>query len=203
MKSALISALLLAALAPVAQADDFNRAGTWSVGVGAHQVDPDADRGTSLSNSVRPSISGEYFFRDNWGVALDIVAPSKHDIGADGFGRVASTKAFMPTASVKYHFDTNSKFKPYVGLGVAYVDFSDTHFDDANTGLGDVGVKLDDRFAPAATVGLDYRLGERGAIRADVRYVDVRSPRVRVEGVDAGRMGFDSLVYGVQYVHQF
>lgn len=202
MKLALASSLLLAALAPVAQADDFNRAGTWSVGVGAHQVDPDTDRGASFSNSVRPSISGEYFFRDNWGVALDVVAPSKHDIGADGFGRVASTKVFMPTASVKYHFETNSKFRPYVGLGVAYVDFSDTHF-DANTGLGGLGVKISDRFAPAATVGLDYRVGQNGAIRADVRYVDVRSPRVRVAGVDAGRLEFDSLVYGVQYVHQF
>ena len=53
-------------------ADDFNKAGTWSVGAGVHHVDPDAERGTSISGSTRASVSGEYFFRDNWGVALDL-----------------------------------------------------------------------------------------------------------------------------------
>lgn len=202
MKLVIVSALFLALAAPVAQADDFNKAGTWSVGAGAHHVDPDAERGTSISGSTRASVSGEYFFRDNWGVALDMTAPSKHDFNIDGFGRFASAKAFMPTVSVKYHFDTQGNWKPFVGLGAAHVNFSDDDIDPAVAAPGTIDLDVRSRWAPAASVGVDYRIGQNSAIRADVRYVDV-NPRVRVNGVDAGRVKFDPLVYGVQYVHQF
>lgn len=202
MKLVIASALLLALAAPVAQADDFNKAGNWSVGAGVHHVDPDAERGTSISESTRASVSGEYFFRDNWGVALDMTAPSKHDFNIDGFGRFASAKAFMPTVSVKYHFDTQGNWKPFVGLGAAHVSFSDDEIDPAVAAPGTIDLDVRSRWAPAASVGVDYRIGQNSAIRADVRYVDV-NPRVRVNGVDVGRVKFDPLVYGVQYVHQF
>ena len=202
MKLVIASALLLALAAPVAQADDFNKAGTWSVGAGVHHVDPDAERGTSISGSTRASVSGEYFFRDNWGVALDMTAPSKHDFNIDGFGRFASAKAFMPTVSVKYHFDTQGNWKPFVGLGAAHVSFSDDEIDPAVAAPGTIDLDVRSRWAPVASVGVDYRIGQNSAIRADVRYVDV-NPRVRANGADAGRVKFDPLVYGVQYVHQF
>lgn len=201
-----VSALVLAMAVPfAAQADDFNSAGTWSVGAGVHHTDAQADRGVSISESTRLSVSGEYFVRDNLGVELFMAAPAKHHVRVGGFD-LGSTKAFTPTLSVKYHFDKIGKydlgkFSPYVGLGVAYVDYSKTRF-AADTGLDGLSVRAKNEWAPAANLGVDYRLTDRSAIRADVRYIDV-DPSFRVEGERVGRASHDPLSYGVHYVHQF
>lgn len=201
MKLAAIStALVLALAASSASASDFNMAGTWSVGVGVHNVDVDTERGTRVSDSARPSASVEYFVMDNLGVELFMTAPTKHHIG-DEFGRVASTKIFQPTLSVKYHFDTNSNFSPFVGLGAAYTNFSATRF-NRDSGLDFVPASLDSTWSPAATVGVDYRFNANAAIRADVRYTN-GDARVRLFDLDAGKAKYDSLSYGVSYVHQF
>lgn len=202
MKLAAIStALMLAFAASSASAGDFNKSGTWSVSAGVHNVDVDSERGSRVEDSTRGSASVEYFVLDNVGVELFMTAPTKHHIGADGFGRVASTKVFQPTVSVKYHFDTNTNWSPFVGLGAAYTNFSSERF-NAASGLDFVPASLDSTWSPAATVGVDYRFGANSAVRADLRYTDGNS-RVRVDGFDLGRTKYDTLSYGVSYVHQF
>jgi outer membrane protein len=204
MKSVLSSALLLAAalaLPAAAQAGEFNSAGTWSVGVGAHQTNPDSDSDISASSSTRASVSGEYFVRDNLGVELFLSAPTKHGLSADGFGHFANTKLVMPMALAKYHFDGMGAWSPYVGLGVAYADFRSTGF-TFDSGLSSLDMDLQDEWAPVANVGVDYKINDRSAIRADVRYVDL-SPNVRVAGMPAGKQKLDPMIYGVSYVRQF
>lgn len=199
--AAITSALLLAVAATSAHAADYNKAGSFAVGAGLHNVEVDSVSGSRVGDSLRPSASVEYFVRDNLGVELFVTAPTKHSVGEAGFGRFASIEAVQPTLSVKYHFDTNSNFSPFVGLGAAYTNFSAERFND-DSGLAGVPASLRSTWSPAATVGLDYRFGERSALRADVRYTD-GDTRASVAGFDLGKVKYDSLSYGVSYVYQF
>jgi outer membrane protein len=54
----------------------------------------------------------------------------------------------------------------------------------------------------AAHAGLDFRLGQRGALRVDVRWIDIDST-VRLDGARLGTVNLDPWVYGAAYVLKF
>ena len=54
----------------------------------------------------------------------------------------------------------------------------------------------------ALHAGVDVRVGERGAIRVDARWIDIDSD-VKVDGAKLGTANIDPLVYGVAYVVKF
>ncbi|RYH93802.1 MAG: OmpW family protein, partial [Acetobacteraceae bacterium] len=73
LRIALAASLALAATPALAQS-----AGTWTVGVGVHNVAPKSGNGTlvgtplgnlkmDVGNSLRPTITGEYFVKDGLG----------------------------------------------------------------------------------------------------------------------------------------
>ena len=100
--SGLAAALALAAAPAMAQSK-----GDWTFGVGLHNVAPKSDNGsldatalglgklppTEVSNSVRPTFTGEYFLADNLGVEVLAALPFEHDIAIRGVGRVGKGAA--------------------------------------------------------------------------------------------------------------
>ncbi len=79
------SVLLLAALsASLALPATAQSRGDWTLGVGVHNVDPKSDNGrldatalglgvlppTEVGSSARPTITAEYFVRDNLGIEV-------------------------------------------------------------------------------------------------------------------------------------
>ena len=78
-------AIASAVIAPAAFAQS---AGTWTVGIGAHNVAPDGNNGTiaagtleaDVGDSVRPTVTLEYFIRDNLGIEVLAAWPFQHDI---------------------------------------------------------------------------------------------------------------------------
>ena len=180
--------------------------GDITVGIGVHNVKPkskNADLGggawIEVGNSVRPTITGEYFIADNLGIEVLAALPFKHDINIDGLGRVGSTKHLPPVVSLQYHFNTAGKVSPLVGLGVNYTTF----FSESTGGaLAGSKLKLDDSWGLAAHVGMDIKVSERGAVRVDARWIDIDSD-VKVDGAKLGTANIDPLVYGVAYVVKF
>ena len=182
------------------------QAGEWTFSVGAHQVNPKSDNGSlaggtldvEVDSNVRPTITAEYFVRDNLGIEVLASLPFQHDVNIAGLGNVGSTKHLPPTVSLQYHFGEGN-VKPFVGLGVNYTLF----FSEDTTGaLAGSDLKLDDSFGLAAHAGIDFKVGEKGAIRVDARWIDIDTD-VELNGAGLGTVNIDPLVYGAAYVFQF
>jgi len=200
--TSLAAALSLGAAPAMAQSK-----GDWTMSIGAHQVAPKSDNGALLGgtakvdvgNDIKPTITGEYFIADNLGVEVLAALPFKHDIDIAGMGRVGSTKHLPPVVSLQYHFNSQGKVSPLLGLGVNYTTFFS---EEAGGALAGSRLSLDDSWGLAAHAGLDFRIGDRGALRVDVRWMDIDT-KVTLNGAKAGTVAIDPLSYGVAYVHRF
>lgn len=199
----LAAALILGGLAAPAFAQ---QAGEWTFGVGAHQVNPKSDNGSvvggtldvEVGSNVRPTITAEYFVRDNLGIEVLASWPFEHDISIAGLGQVGSTKHLPPTVSLQYHFGEGT-VKPFVGAGINYTLFMS---EDTEGALAGSELELDDSFGLALHAGIDFKVGEKGAIRIDARWIDIDTD-AKLDGADIGTVNIDPLVYGAAYVFQF
>jgi outer membrane protein len=182
------------------------QAGEWTFGIGAHQVNPKSDNGSlvngtldvEVGSNVRPTITAEYFIRDNLGIEVLAAWPFEHDISIAGLGRVGSTKHLPPTVSLQYHFG-NGTVKPFVGAGINYTLFMS---EDTEGALAGSDLELDDSFGLALHAGVDFKVGEKGAIRIDARWIDIDTD-AKLNGTDIGTVNIDPLVYGAAYVFKF
>lgn len=199
----LAAALVLGGLAAPAFAQ---QAGEWTFGVGAHQTNPKSDNGSvaggtldvEVGSNVRPTITAEYFVRDNLGIEVLASWPFEHDISIAGLGQVGSTKHLPPTVSLQYHFGEGT-VKPFVGAGINYTLFMSEETEGVLAGSD---LELDDSFGLALHAGIDFKVGEKGAIRIDARWIDIDTDAT-LNGADIGTVEIDPLVYGLAYVFRF
>ncbi len=206
MKKTLIPIAIALAFGAAAPAFAQSK-GDWTLGVGVHQVNPKSDNGTlaggtlplDIDSDVKPTVTFEYFLRDNLGLEVLAALPFKHDIAVDGVGTVGSTKHLPPTVSLQYHFNSKGKVSPFLGAGLNYTTFFS---EDTKGALAGTDLKLDDSWGLAAHVGMDIKVSERGAVRVDARWIDIDSD-VEVDGAKLGTANIDPLVYGVAYVVKF
>ena len=205
MKHSLALSLLALAAAGVASPAFAEAKGDWTLGVGVHQVAPKSDNGKlvngtlplDVGNSIRPTITFEYFVADNLGVEVLGALPFKHDININGLGKVGSTKQLPPVVSLQYHFANSSKFTPFVGVGVNYTRFFGT---DTKGALKGSDIDLGSSWGVAAHAGLDFAVTDKSAVR--VRWADIDS-KVKLDGAKIGTANIDPMVYGVAYVLKF
>lgn len=206
MQKTLLTGALALALGAAAAPALAQSAGDWTLGVGVHAVDPKSDNGhlaggtlaVDVHSDVMPTLTAEYFVRDNLGIEV-IAATFKHDIAIDGLGTVGSTRHLPPTVSLQYHFNGKGKVSPFIGAGVNFTTFFD---EDTRGALDGAKLKLDDSWGLAAHAGVDFAVGERGAIRVDARWVDIDTD-VKLDGADIGTVNIDPIVYGAAYVMKF
>jgi outer membrane protein len=206
MKLRFVPTALALALGLTAAPAFAQQAGEWTMSFGAHQVNPKSDNGSlaggtldvEVGSDIKPTITAEYFIRDNLGIEVLASWPFEHDIHIKGLGRVGSTKHLPPTVSLQYHFGSGT-VKPFLGAGVNFTTF----FSEESTGaLAGTDLKLDNSFGLAAHAGIDFEVGERGSIRVDARWIDIDTD-VSVNGTDLGEVNIDPLVYGAAYVVKF
>ena len=207
LRIALAAALALAATPALAQS-----AGTLTVGIGAHNVAPKSGNGTltatplgnlemDVGSNARPTVTAEYFVKDNLGLEVLAALPFQHDIDVVGVGKVGSTRHLPPTVSLQYHFG-KGKVKPFVGIGLNYTRFFSTKTEGAIAGTK---LNLSDSWGLAGHVGIDFQVSEKGAIRIDYRKIDIDTS-VKLNGAKLGTkntVNIDPSVYGVAYVFQF
>jgi outer membrane protein len=207
MNKHLLCGVLAAVSTCLAQPALAQSAGTWTLALGAHQVNPKSDNGSVLGGTAdleigsdaKPTVMLEYFVGENLGVELLAAVPFKHDIDVKGLGKVGSTKQLPPTFTLQYHFNSHGKVSPFLGAGVNYTTFFD---EDTSGALEGARLQLEDSWGLAAHAGLDFAVGERGALRVDVRWMDIDSD-VKLQGSDIGTAEIDPLAYGVAYVWKF
>ncbi|MFV1600597.1 MULTISPECIES: OmpW/AlkL family protein [unclassified Phaeobacter] len=197
MVSALALSAALAALAGPALAQSQ---GDWTLGIGIANVNPKSDNGTlagaaaTIDDDTALTFTAEYFIRDNIGIELLAASPFEHDISLNG-AYIATTKHLPPTLSVNYHFPTQTKFKPFVGVGINYTTFFE---ESSPAGV----ISLDDSVGLALNLGADWQISDRGALRVNVRYMDIETD-VTLNGTRIGTAEIDPVTVGFGYVHRF
>lgn len=207
MKTYLGRSLLALALVAAAAPALAQSKGDFMLGVGVHNVDPKSDNGAlaggalplDIGSDARLTITGEYFLRDGLGIEVLAALPFEHDISVKGVGRVGTTRHLPPTVSLQYHFNNGGKVSPLLGVGLNYTTF----FQEETTGaLAGTRLELEDSRGAAVHAGVDFRIGARGALRVDARWIDIDTG-VKVNGADMGTANIDPRVYGVSYIHTF
>lgn len=202
---AILSALTLStALAAPAVAQS---AGEWTLGFGLGSVMPKSDNGSlaggtldvDVGDNIRPTLTAEYFIRDNLGIEVLAAWPFTHSVNIDGLGKVAEATHLPPTLSLNYHFNTGGAFAPFIGAGVNFTTFLDV---DTEGALAADDLDLDESWGLAAHLGFDYWVSERGALRADIRYIDINSD-VKLNGAKIGEVEIDPWVVGISYIMKF
>ena len=207
MKQKLLPVLFAAGLTVAAAPAFAQSAGDWTLGLGVHQVDPKSDNGTlaggtlplSVGSDAKPSLTFEYFIRDNLGVEVLAAWPFEHDISIQGLGKVGSTRQLPPTVSLQYHFNDKGRVSPVIGAGVNFTSFFSSKTSGALAGSD---LSLASSWGLGVHAGLDFRINERASLRVDARWMNIESS-VRVNGQRLGTAKIDPLVYGAAYVMKF
>ena len=196
--AALVAMLAMPALA--------QQAGDWTVGLGLGSIMPKGDNGTltggldvEVGNDLRPTLTVEYFVRDNIGVELLAATPFEHDVSIDGLGKVGTVKHLPPTLSVNYHWDTGSAFKPYAGVGLNYTNLWDEKTEGALAGND---LDLEHSFGLALQAGADWWMNDTSALRATVRWIDINSDAY-LNGTRIGEVEIDPIGVQAAYVMKF
>ena len=193
--AAATTALCLLAAPTLAQSQ-----GDWTIGIGIGNVNPKSHNRTlaggaaTINDDTQLTLTAEYFFWDNIGIELLAASPFKHDVSING-AYAGTIKHLPPTLSVNYHFPTNGMIKPFAGIGLNY-----TTFFDETSPLGVLSLK--DSFGVAVQLGADFAVSDQGAVRVNVRWMDIDSD-VSLNGAPIGTAEIDPIVLGIAYVHRF
>jgi outer membrane protein len=187
--------------------------GDWIVRGGIGYVDPKDDNlenvlgpgaDIQVDEGVSATVEAAYMFADHWAVELLAAWPFAHDIKIDGVGRVAEVEHLPPTLSLQYHFLTEGRYRPYVGVGVNYTTFFNVEEQGA---IADgYNLELDDSWGAAAQVGLDIELRDNWFANVGVRWIDIDTDAElsgpEING-DLGEVEIDPFVYQLQIGYRF
>lgn len=198
----LAAVALMAAVSPAIAQD----AGDLTIGLGIANVNPKGSNGTladgavpvSIGDSTRPQITVEYFVRDNVGIELLAALPFSHSIRSNGT-EIGTVKHLPPVVSLQYHFEATPQLKPFVGVGVNFTGFFDA---ESRGPLAGSDLRVKNSWGLAAHVGADYRVNDRAAVRADLRWIDIDAD-VTLNGAEIGQVQIDPVVAGLSYVLKF
>ncbi|MBU2180036.1 MAG: outer membrane beta-barrel protein [Gammaproteobacteria bacterium] len=186
-----------------------------SVNVGAIQVAPN-DSSSSLNvveqvaglpagstavgvnNNTQLGLTIDYKIDNNWTMELIAATPFSHDITVKGSAidglDIGNTKHLPPTLLAQYHFDLgDSKFDPFVGLGLNFTKFFDSSASGAlkstlqalnvATANDNVDLKLKDSWGLAVQAGVNYQLDQHWGFHFMVSKMDIDTVgEVRLNG---------------------
>ena len=186
---ALLISITVLPQASVAQDNTaFKSAGKWLIGLKVLNLDPDVESVTSIGGEATvdddtvPELDIRYFITDN--IAIEaILGTTEHNVAAVGtaLGNVnlGTVKVLPPTFTLQYHFNSESRFLPYIGAGINYTFFYDDNPGDA------VGISYKDDFGFALNIGFDYVINENNYFNIDIKKYTLSTDTV----IDAGAAG--------------
>lgn len=174
-KCAFLLAMALPQLALAHEAGDFfMRAGSATVRPTEGSDNVLGMGGFDVSNNTQLGLTFTWMATDNIGVELLAATPFRHKVGLGATGTLATVRQLPPTLMAQYYFfDSQSKVRPYVGVGINYTTFFDTDFNQTgrDAGLSDLSVK--DSWGVAGQVGLDYQINRNWMLNASLWYMDI------------------------------
>ncbi|MDX1491702.1 MAG: OmpW family protein [Pseudohongiellaceae bacterium] len=167
-----------------------------------------AGSGVSVDNDTIPELDITYMLSNNLGLEL-ILGTSQHDVHGKGtlagLGHVIDADVLPPTLTLQYHFQPESSFRPYAGLGVNYTLFYD---EKVKGGLDapNAKVSMDASWGLAAQLGVDIDVGEDWFLNFDVKYIQMDTTakfRNSTVGSAAVDVDIDPWVFGIGFGKTF
>ncbi len=214
MYSRLVSAVALVAgglaIPTLASADWIVRAG------GAYMVTEQGDINVGTSSELDfdddgPVVAGDITWLPNEHIGIELWSSYTFNSGIffqDGGARrgVDDVDFLAPTLTLQWHFNRDGWFRPYLGVGGAYVMMDGSRLDY---------VGIDDDFGWTAGGGIDMGQPSRGwFVNAYAKYIDF-SPEAKVNTnpafpipggsteYDLGNWDINPMVYGINIGYRF
>ncbi|MCE4554054.1 OmpW/AlkL family protein [Roseateles cellulosilyticus] len=125
--------------------------------------------GLSVNNKTFPEVDFSYFLTPNIAAELILTYPQKHTLYSNG-AEIGSLKHLPPTLTLQYHFIPNGTFRPYVGAGVNYTNFSSVKFAPAVETALHPSIK-NNSWGGAFQIGADIELVKGTYLNLDVKKV--------------------------------
>ncbi len=139
--------------------------------------------GATIDSSDTLGFSLGYFVTDHLSTELEVGIPPKFDIDGSGqfaaFGKLGSARQWSPALLFKWNFmKPDDKFRPYLGLGVTRVWFTDAKitngaFQASALQGSPTDVSTDRSWAPVFTAGFNYSLSKHWFAGLSVSYIPV------------------------------
>lgn len=159
-------------------------------------------------------------FTDNIGAELNLGIPPKMtvDVTTPKAAAVAhpagATATYMaPAVVAKYLFNKpGEQWRPYLGLGVAYVMFNDVKANIADplvNNLAGTSASLSSEWAPIYNGGVIYNINDRWSVNASVSYIPVSTKATFVSSAatggatTTGTLKLDSIDYVLRVGYKF
>ncbi|WIV97316.1 MULTISPECIES: OmpW/AlkL family protein [Roseateles] len=150
--------------------------------------------GLTVNNKVIPEVDFSYFVTPNFALELILTVPQKHTLKSKGTD-IGSLKHLPPTLSAQYHFNPTGGFRPYVGAGVNYTNFSAVKFDAAVDAALHPSIKRNS-YGLSFQVGADIELSKNLYLNVDVKKVQIGT-KVYSSGTEVGKFKVDPTLVGV------
>ncbi|MET0543864.1 MAG: OmpW family outer membrane protein [Variovorax sp.] len=183
------------------------QAGSWQIGAGwLHFAPQDSSEpltftspvhrevpgsGANVGSSDTLGINATYFVDNHWAVEGVMGVPPKFKLVGEGslgpLGQIGEARQWSPTILGKYYFgETTAPWRPYVGLGLTYVWYSDVKISNSlqnaigaqlrlPPGASSTTAKLDNSFAPVANVGVAYQFDRNWGMAVSVSYIHLKT----------------------------
>jgi len=150
--------------------------------------------GLSINNKTFPEVDFSYFLAPNVAAELILTYPQKHRLYSNG-SEIGSLKHLPPTLTLQYHFNPAGSFRPYVGAGVNYTNFSAVEFAPAVQTALKPGIKHNS-WGLAWQAGTDIQVAKGTYLNVDVKKVTLGTT-VHANGASAGKFKVDPLLASV------
>ncbi|MFG6458239.1 OmpW/AlkL family protein [Roseateles sp. BYS96W] len=156
--------------------------------------------GLSINNKTFPEVDFSYFFSPNIAAELILTYPQKQTISSNGT-EIGSLKHLPPTLTLQYHFNPTGTFRPYVGAGVNYTNFSSVEFAPAVQAALKPGIKHNS-YGLALQIGADIEIAKNTYLNFDVKKVKLDTT-IYSNGASAGKFKVDPTLVGVGVGYRF
>ena len=165
--------------------------GPWLVRVRAVNINSSnsdsTGYGLTINNRSVPEFDVSYFFNRNVALELMMMVPQEHTLYAQGL-RLGTLEQAPPSLLLQYHFDAPG-FKPYVGVGLNYTQFSSVKVP---------GFELDkSSFGAALQVGVDIPVARNLYLNLDLKKLYMGVDVHQSSGTNLGAFKIDPVLFGV------
>ena len=194
----LIPIITLALLAFGAAGSAQAQEGPWLVRLRAVNLDSSnkdtTGLGLAINNKTMPEVDISYFFTPNIAAELVLTVPQKHTLSSNG-AAIGTLKHLPPILSAQYHFNPTGTFRPYVGAGLNYTNFSSVHFSPAVDAALHPSIKRNS-YGLSLQIGADIQLAKNLYLNVDVKKVQLGTT-VYSSGAKVGTFKVDPVLASV------
>jgi len=151
-----------------------------------------------------PDIDIEYHFTPTWSSELVLTYPQTQHVTLEhsalgGPTELGSFKHLPPVLTLKYNFNPDGTFRPYVGAGVNWTLIFDTNLNVPTVGA----LTLDNHsIGPAVQAGFDWKLKDHWYLNMDVKWVQLHSGLYYL-GQKTIELQIDPWLFGVGVGYRF